>query len=128
MTFEEKITTWIAALPALDGFIPQVGALRETGSDPGESFICFYRDGGRQTGPDNAFPRVKFWLYSQQEAELISNRLSEMGEAIDSLFNYATAPLVTCGFISSKVLGGIIGPKLTENGRATYGLTVEFID
>lgn len=128
MTFDEKIIEWIGECAALDKFTPQLGELRENGMDGKEFFVCFYRDGGRQTGPSNAFPRVKFWLYGPHDSETTRDAMSDVGEAADKLFDYATGPMQTCGFISSKILGGIIGPKFTENGRTVYGLTVEFID
>ena len=128
MSFQSRMLAWLDGCPELEQFVRQAGELRETGADAGDMFACFYRDGGRQTGPVNAFPRVKIWLYGKHESELIDGHLDEMGDAADALFKYATDPMEVCGFVSAKVLGGIIGPKFTENGRATYGMTVEFID
>lgn len=128
MSFQSKLIAWLSACPELDGFIQQAGELRETGADDDDSFVCFYRDGGRQTGPVNSFPRVKIWLYGNRDSETIDGHLDYLADTVDSLFNYATEPMQVCGFISARVLGGIIGPKFTDNGRATYGMTVEFID
>lgn len=131
MSFNENIIEWVEEFlleaPAAFPYEIQAGELRETGIDGSDRFVCFYRDGGRQTGPANKFPRVKLWIYSEREAELVDGAISRTGDLAEALDAYATKLPTMCAFISTRVLGGIIGPKFTENGRAAYGLTVEFI-
>ena len=111
-------------------FEQMVGGWREDDlaeDDDKKCFVSFYYDGGRQRTPITKQPRIMIWLVSERNADRTTGRLEKFSDIVNDFDDFANELPTICGLVSTRTIGGIIGPKATDNGRTAYGLTVELI-
>lgn len=130
MNLNKIIFDWIRTAPVVGGFEQMVGGWREddlADDDDEKCFVAFQYDGGRQRTAITKQPRIMIWLVSERNADRKRNRLEEFGGVANDFDDFANELPTICGLVSTRTIGGIIGPKATDNGRTAYGLTVELI-
>lgn len=130
MSLDQTIFEWIGTHPVVGTFEQMIGGWSEEDlaeDDDDKCFVSFTYDGGRQRTIVTKAPRIMIWLVSERNADRKAGRLRQFSDIANSFDDFCNETPNTCAIISTRTIGGIIGNKLTANGRTAYGLTVELI-
>lgn len=127
MNITQGLIDWLADFEPFAKYQAARGMFDETEADAQTRFLSIVLDGGRNPGPIENYSMVMLIWSGQRDAASVEGGLIEPESDAFAFQQYARDNYKKSCFARVKFIGGIIGPKFTEQGRPCYMMNLELI-
>lgn len=127
MNATQGLIDWLQGFEPFAKYQPARGMFDETESDAQTRFLSIILDGGRNPGPIEDYQNVMLVWTGQRDAASVEGGLIDPEDDARAFQSYARENYKKSCFARVKFIGGIIGPKFTEQGRPCYMMNLELI-
>ena len=127
MNITQGLIDWLQDFEPFAKYSPARGMFDETDSDADTRFLSIILDGGRNPGPIEDYTNVMLIWSGPRDAGGLPGGLIEPEQDATDFRQFARDNYKSSCFARVKFIGGIIGPKFTEQGRPCYMMNLELI-
>ena len=121
----EEVLAWVQAVPEFADYVPSRGAWTDSPTLDSQRILSLVAESGGTPGVIERYPRIRVLVVGKRDERSVAGAVAELNNHAEILAQRVFAEYKSGCLTQIRMIGDIIGPGYTVEGRPWFELNFE---